>query len=214
MPRKSNYASPIRYVREAAGLAAPAFARLFRISRFHLQDLELGTRPVTDGLATAISLCWDLDPDSLKGQRAAPKFSNGHQITKPSNAPEVQDYFHTYPTSRYDQFNHVAGVAFDKHLLPRLERVIKAAAARNQAPLIYEELRRWIVGEEIVFGLAPEPPARNHPAEAKPTQVSSVHNADVVRGELAEHAPPDEFETDILNLMKRKISRSLNRPRI
>src|SRR4051812_27029265 len=205
MPRRSTFQSPVRFVREAAGLTQTEFAERIGISKFHLQDLELGTRRVTDRVAATIALRWGLDPKSLIGERGRPAFDNGAEITKIASDDQVRAYFRTFPNTRYAQLNAAVPKAIDG-LTARIRSVFDAAAFQHSALPLYADFRRWLIDAEARLRTPDEPVAsqdrkKKKGAHDRPDEVASI------RQELGALAPIPELEAAIIKQMKDNISR-------
>lgn len=201
MPRLPKFVSPLRFVRQAVGMTQSDFAQAIGVSASHLQDVELGTRRVTDRIARRVGLRWDIDPASLKKSRGSPNLADGSAITKPARHPDVRSYFRTFEQVRWPQLNAAVEGVLNEQVIDRLRQLFATAISLGRGPMLYADVGSWLAEIEGQF---PKQGREDRDSVEDKTRAS----ADSAKAELELAFLPDPLQEQLFREMKRKISRS------
>ncbi len=127
--------SPLAQLRVALGKTQEQFAQLIGESRFWVQTLERGKKPIPDQLATTLMLLFGCRPDSIKKGRGKLE-----HLRQAGSLPEmIASWAEFLPIVASD-----LDVILKEVIAPKLDVLVKAASEQQRGLILLHQLDEWI----------------------------------------------------------------------
>src|ERR1051326_1328163 len=155
MPRKPQFDSPVRSLRQALGNSQEKFARFLGISRNHLQKIELGERNLSADLADLLTAAFGVSRAEIQRKRGRARhlFERGGHYDLSENINMWQKLT--------DQVSKMVAESGESYFLPKLQVLFEAAEWKQKLATrkyprsiaIGVRLDRWIDEVSRAFAL-------------------------------------------------------------